>query len=966
MIKENIMKSRKLSSQLIFAKSLSRAALLILVLAAIHTVPAGEWPRYIDVYRGSTPKLDGILSKGEYDDASLITGVGGWNEQFVSSGAAKHADLSVKCFIKHDGENLFFAFDITDDVLYGIETDRWAPDENPDHVHDLTKAGFPWFGDGVELLINASYTWPKESGKFNYGDARSWQVVCNHSKSLLGGIGKGGLIQGEQRDSPIAWENHEKWIRSGAMKAVTKVKPDKKGYIAEWMVSPQCLQVDKNKEIFWSPQMGIVKMGLNIGIQDLDYYDTAPQNWGRFHHESWWAGERDYRTEPRQWGTMYVHPDYKITTDFYVSVKGKDTYPGTKRKPFFSIKRAQQAVRELTAAGLKNNITVYIKDGTYNITEPLTFIESDGGNIRYTVTYKAYPGHSPLISGGRTISDWQRVKGNLWKTHIPEVKSGKWLFRDLFKDGRRMTIARYPNIDDSYLYIVDINEEKDTVVLPNPLPEGDYWDSEIVVLHLWAESIAKIRSLEKANLIAENPIGYIGHGALDAQVGRKLYLQNSIEFLDKPQEYFLDRKTGTLFYMAAKGENPNRCEFTAPIADKLIVIEGTKNNPVKNLIIEGISFEYTKWLLPEEGFNEGQSGHWGSEWGKIQSKGLPAAIELKYAEGVKFDGCRLAHTGAHGIGLKRGTRENMILGCDIYDIAGNGVMVGQRMKPCSNEIWFNVDWQDPSDAPYKNRISSNTIIKAAQVMHSCVGVFDAYADGTSITHNLIKDLPYIGISIGFNWGYAPTSQKNTFVSYNEICDNMQLMFDGAGIYTLGLQPGTVISNNFIHDVKNAHGLYTDEGSQLILFENNIVYGVGDCAYQHHHGYNNIFRNNIFADARVNYVRRLREDEKQSFWLDRNIFWITGGRVLNGSWTNGLYKFTDNIYWITRGTYPLQFVDMTHGWIGDWQNMGHDQNGMFANPLFKDPQNRDFTMPADSPAVKAGFKPIYLENAGPIK
>lgn len=938
---------------------------IVSIIIALQPASAGQWPKYLHIYRGSTPTIDGTISKGEYDDAILINGVGGWNDQFYKTPTQNPDDLSVTVWIKHDGKNLYFAFDITDDILYGIETDRWTPDENPDHVHDMTKAGFPWFGDGVELLINASYTWPKEVGTFNYGDARSWQIVCNHSKSLLDGIGKGGLIQGEQRDSPIAWENHEKWIRSGDMKAVTKVKPDKSGYIVEWMVSPKCLQVEKDKQVYWSPEMGIVKMGLNIGVQDLDKRDTAPANWGRFHHEPWWAGEKDYRTEPRQWGTMFIHPDHKKTTTFYISPNGSDINPGTKDKSFATIQRAQKAVREISAQGLKKDITIYLTNGTYPLVHPIHFDPADGGNKDYTVTYKAIPGHLPVINGGKEISNWTKVKGNLWKTTITEVKSGQWKFRDLFKNDQRQTIARYPNKDQASLYIVNINENKDEVVLPENVPTGDYTDSEIVVLHLWAQSIAKIKSLEGSRLTAQNPIGYIGHGALDAQKGRKLYLQNSLAFLDIPGEYFLNSQSGELFYMAQEGENPNQSTFIAPVTEKIIVVTGTKEKPVRNLVFEGIRFEHTKWLLPETGFNEGQSGHWGETWGKTISKGLPAAIELQYTDQVRFEKCRVAHTGAHGIGLKEGTRENVIFGCDIYDISGNGIMVGQRMTPANGEVWFNVDWEDPNYAPYNNVITSNTIVKAAQVMHSCVGVFDAYSNGTSITHNLIKDLPYIGISVGFNWGYKPTSQKNTTVSYNEICNNMQLMFDGGGIYTLGLQPGTVISNNYIHDVQNAHGLYTDEGSQQILFENNVILRVGDCAYQHHHGHSNIFRNNIFADARVNYIRRCREDEKESFWMDRNIFWITGGRVLNGTWSNGLYKFTNNIYWVTPGTYPLQFLDMTHGWMGDWQNMGHDKDGMFANPLFADPENDDFTMPADSPSIKVGFKAIYLNNVGPL-
>jgi SSS family solute:Na+ symporter len=287
-----------------------KGILLFSVLAVGCLVLAGDWPSTMHIYRGSTPVLDGRIGEDEYKDAVVFHGADGWNDQFVNTPVSGTDDLSFTGWIKHDGTNLYFAFDITDDVLYGYETGRWVPDENPDRVHDFTKSSFPWFGDGLELLINAGYVWPEEDDTYNYGDARSWQVVCNHSKSLLGGIGRGGLIQGEQRSDPNAWINHEKWIRSGAMQAVTKVKSDKTGYIVEWMITPECLQVD-DKGTKWSPKLGTVKMGLNIGVQDLDRRDTAPDNWGRIHHEVWWAGEPDKRTWPKQWGTLFVHPDPK-------------------------------------------------------------------------------------------------------------------------------------------------------------------------------------------------------------------------------------------------------------------------------------------------------------------------------------------------------------------------------------------------------------------------------------------------------------------------------------------------------------------------------------------------------------------------------------------------------------------------------------------------------------------------------
>src|SRR5262249_26782194 len=110
-------------------------------------------------------------------------------------------DLSLRGWVKHDSKRLYFAFDITDDVLYGIDTPRWLPDENP-KAHELTRAGFPWFGDEMELLINAANRW--SGNEQAAGNGSSWQMVCNLTKSRKGGIGTGGLLEGEPRRDPPA------------------------------------------------------------------------------------------------------------------------------------------------------------------------------------------------------------------------------------------------------------------------------------------------------------------------------------------------------------------------------------------------------------------------------------------------------------------------------------------------------------------------------------------------------------------------------------------------------------------------------------------------------------------------------------------------------------------------------------------------------------------------------------------
>ena len=292
---------------------------------------AGEWPRELCAYRGSTPTLDGVISPGEWDDAVSFTGVQGWTPQFTPT--TDPADLSVKGHVKYDDKRLYFAFDVTDDVLYGIDTERWLPDENP-KAHELTREGYPWFGDEMELLINATNRW--EGNENAAGNGTSWQMVCNLTKSRVGGIGIGGLLEGEPRSKKEAWETYQRWILTHAMDAVANVKHGSKGYVIEWAVSfDPCLEVAPGQ--FFKPTVfagsagrtpgltagrlpGLsgkntgakeVRMGLNIALGDLDEKEKGVGNFGHFHHEDWFAGRKNTRTHLGDWGTLRLMPGAK-------------------------------------------------------------------------------------------------------------------------------------------------------------------------------------------------------------------------------------------------------------------------------------------------------------------------------------------------------------------------------------------------------------------------------------------------------------------------------------------------------------------------------------------------------------------------------------------------------------------------------------------------------------------------------
>jgi SSS family solute:Na+ symporter len=253
----------------------------------------------LEAFPGTTPKVDGVISPGEYADATTFTGVSGWVSQFSPTRDPK--DLSLTGYVKHDGSRLYFAFEVTDDVLYGIDTSRWLPDNNP-KAHELTREGWPWFGDEMEILMNAANTW--SGNESAAGNGSSWQMVCNLTKSRKGGIGTGGLLEGEPRRELAAWNTYAQWIASGAQQCEAKRRSGG-GYFVEWSIAfNPCLEVEPG--VFYSTKMGDRAVGLNIALGDLDEKEKGAGNFGNFHHEDWWAGAKDVRTQLRHFGTLRI------------------------------------------------------------------------------------------------------------------------------------------------------------------------------------------------------------------------------------------------------------------------------------------------------------------------------------------------------------------------------------------------------------------------------------------------------------------------------------------------------------------------------------------------------------------------------------------------------------------------------------------------------------------------------------
>jgi hypothetical protein len=523
---------------------------------------------------------------------------------------------------------------------------------------------------------------------------------------------------------------------------------------------------------------------------------------------------------------------------FHVAPSGSDANPGTNEKPFATPARAMAAVRALVAAELKSDVRVVLHGGTYVLEAPLVFTSADSGSADRAITYAAAPGETVVISGGRQITNWKPAGGSKWTAELAEVKSGQWFFRQLVVSDHRAVRARWPN-EDGKLHIATVDSEVKSFTFDRALLQENLGgqDAELVVYENWSVSRALVTASEERTLTTATAVGWIGHGDMTtASPGKPAFIEHARAAVDQPGEWLLDRRTGTLTYLACPGENPTQTVAVAPVLAQLVRLAGTKEKPVRNVRFQGLRFEHTDFALPAVGYSEIQAAHFGPRT-KLPTQVQSVAIECAYAEDVRFERCRFAHLNNSGIGFGPGCRRNIVSGCVIEDIGGNGVMVGWRgtgQLAAGTEGTLDADWADPADAPTSNTIANSVVRRCGADSRGAVGVFVAFSADTRVAHNVIHDLPYTGVSVGYRWNTTPTSQVRSVVEYNHIYDVMKTLADGGGVYTLGFQPGTVLRGNLIHDVHRSayahggapnNGFFIDEGSKGFLFESNVVYRI---------------------------------------------------------------------------------------------------------------------------------------------
>lgn len=577
-----------------------------------------------------------------------------------------------------------------------------------------------------------------------------------------------------------------------------------------------------------------------------------------------------------------------LAGEIWISPKGSDFNDGTRQSPKATLTSALRQAREWRRTEdnrIQGGITIYMEGGTYAFYEPFFIRPEDSGTKESPTIIRSVGDEKVILSGGISINGWKK-QGKVWVADVPVFNGRPLDFRQLWVNGKKAVRARDVEDFEKMNRICSVDEKNEILYVPavsirrlidnKGNLKAKY--AEMVLHQMWCVANLRIRSVEvqgdsaairfhqpESRIQFEHPwprpmVTTDGHNSA-------FYLTNARELQDVPGEWYHDMDARKVYYYPREGEKMQEAEVIVPAVETLVRVEGTLDRPVCHIRFEKITFSYTTWMRPsEKGHVPLQAGMYLTDGYLIEPKmqrdylnhpldnqgwlGRPAAaVRVVAARQIDFERCRFEHLGSTGLDYEEAVQGGVVRGCLFRDIAGNGLLVGS-FSPAAHETHLPYDPADRREVCTQQQINNCYFTEIGNEDWGCLAIAAGYVGDVNIEHNEISEVPYSGISLGWGWTQTVNCMRNNRVHANLIHHYAKHMYDVAGIYTLGSQPKSYVTENcvhsiykpgYVHDPNHWFYLYTDEGSSFITVRDNWT--EGEKYLQNANGPGNVWENN---------------------------------------------------------------------------------------------------------------------------
>jgi len=684
--------------------------------------------------------------------------------------------------------------------------------------------------------------------------------------------------------------------------------------------------------------------------------------------------------------------------NFYISLEGNNKNSGDIKSPFKNIEFAIKKIREDKTNTIFN---IWIREGEYYFEKPLVI----NNNSTKKIKISSYQNEKVVIKGSKQIRlKWVKIKDNLFKAKFETQDS----FLQLFVNGKRMTLARFPNKNDTkkgysgYIYPDNsFSTKSDTFMIYNPLSfsKKDWKTPETGILHAfhnenWGNYQFEIKSINKSTHTI-----YLGKGGFQVAfqgLGKKsrFFIENIKEELDTVNEWYFDKNEKYLYWIASDSLNLNNSTIEYPILENLIQIIGIQNNPSRNITISNIKFSQTKETFLNI-YEIPSKGDWAVHRG--------GALFMEGTENCKIENCSFVDLGGNAIFVNNFNKNDSISGNLFTDLGESAICL------CGS-LWLCAGSQKAY--PHQIVISDNLIYNIGEFGKQTAGVWFSTAKNITVSHNTIHDVPRAAICI--NDG----TYGGHIIEHNDLYNTVMETGDHGGFNSWGRDEYWCmeqshgpwqISHEFPHLQHNPHsksiirnnrlrdnsgwGIDLDDGSTNYHIYNNLCIGV---AIKLREGDLRLVENNIFVNP-VNPPGFHVGIENNKDIFRKNII-VTNSKISNnekdvnfdpGESKGEIYKLIltpikgkymsvidSNLFYNDIGKFYAVITPRIDKWwlpetakkytLEEWQNEGYDLHSIFADPLFIDSKKSNYRVAEDSPALKIGFKNFDISQVGTRK
>lgn len=640
--------------------------------------------------------------------------------------------------------------------------------------------------------------------------------------------------------------------------------------------------------------------------------------------------------------------------ELYISTIGRDTNPGTIDQPLAGFEAAQVKIRSL-----RGPVTVYVRGGTYFLKKPVVFTPADSRPPGEGVEYKSYPSERVMISGAVALKvQWQRHKGNIYKAAVPPGL----LFDQLFVNGEKQRMARYPNYDAASSHFGGYSED---VLSPERIkmwknPKGAFIHA--LHKHEWGGYHYRVTGKEENGELKTE--GGFQNNRQMGMHAKYRFIEHVFEELDTAGEWYFDRKQHTLYLYATNEAALRKAEMLTPQLKSLFEFRGSEHAPVRNIALEG--FELMHVLRT---FMETREPLLRSDWAIYRG----GTVVLEGTENCRIRNCHFKEVGGNAVFFSNYNRKGEVSGCHIENTGAGGVcFVGSADAVRSPAFEYNeaveLALMDKESGPRSNnypaecRVHDNLMHGLGQVEKQVAGVQISMAMDITVSHNTIYNVPRAGINVSEgSWG-------GHIIEFNDVFNTVLETGDHGSFNSWGRDRFWHPNRATMDSLVARHpGLILLDAQKTVIIRNNRFrcdHGWDidlDDGSSNYHIYNNLCLNGGIK-LREGFHRRVENNIMVNNSFHPHVWFSNSGDV-----------FRRNI--VLAPYYPIQIQEW--GREADFNLFPDekalqaaranytDRNSRAGNPQFIDAARGNYQVAEGSPALALGFVNFPMDAFGVI-